>query len=240
MNSLLNKVALVTGAGSGIGKAISLSLAREGVKVILLGRNKDKLVATKNEILSNDGVAEILVCDLTNDSLVFNAVDNAYSIFNGLDILVNNAGMTLNCPFESTNIKDYDKIMALNSRAPFILSQSAIKYLKNSNHAVIVNIASVVAHQGYPNQSAYSASKHALLGWTKSLAGEVYKDGIRVHAVSPGGVYTDMVAISRPDLSKDGMIMPSDVADSVLFLIKNRSNAVIDEIQIHRSNKAPF
>ena len=240
MNSILGKIALVTGAGSGIGKAVSLKLAKEGVKVILLGRNIDKLNSVKKEITSFGGTSEIFPCDLLDDSLIFDVIDKAHNIFGGLDILINNAGMTLNCPLESTDIKDYDKIMAINSRAPYILSKNALKYLRNSNHAVIVNVASVVAHQGYPNQSAYTASKHALLGWTKSLANEVYKDGIRVHAISPGGVYTDMVAISRPDLSPEGMITASDVAESILFLIKNRTNAVIDEIQIHRSNKAPF
>ena len=98
----------------------------------------------------------------------------------------------------------------------------------------------IVAHSGYPYQSAYTASKHALLGLTKSLANEVYKDGIRVHAISPGGVYTDMVKISRPDLTGEGMISPKEIADIVEFLLKNRGNAVIDEIIVHRIGKEPF
>ena len=89
-------------------------------------------------------------------------------------------------------------------------------------------------------QSVYTASKHALLGFTKSLAQEVFEDGIRVHAISPGGVYTDMIKISRPDLTGEGMIMPEDIAETVMFLIKNRTNAVIDEILLHRVNKTPF
>ena len=93
---------------------------------------------------------------------------------------------------------------------------------------------------GYPLQSAYSASKHAMLGWTKSLARECYRDNIRVHAVCPGGVYTDMVKLSRPDLTPEGMIMPEDIAEIVMFFLNNRSNAVIDEICVHRMNKEPF
>lgn len=240
MINLKNKIAIITGGGSGIGKAIALSLAEEDVKTILIGRNEDKLNKVKQEILSLGKSVEILVGDLTDDSFVNTSIDKAYELFGGIDILINNAGMTLNCPLEQTKISDFDKIMSLNVRAPYILCKNAIKYLRQSNYATIINVASVVAHEGYPNQSAYASSKHALLGFTKSLANEVFSEGIRVHAVSPGGVYTDMVKISRPDLSPEGMIMPEDVANSILFLLKNRTNAVIDEIKIHRSNKAPF
>ena len=103
-----------------------------------------------------------------------------------------------------------------------------------------MNIASVVGHKGYPLQRAYAASKHALIGLSKSLANEVYTDGIRVHILAPGAVYTDMVRISRPDLSPEGMILAEDVAEAAAFLIEHRTNAVIDEIQIHRAGKAPF
>ncbi len=89
-------------------------------------------------------------------------------------------------------------------------------------------------------QSAYVASKHALLGFTKSLAAELYEKNIRVHAICPGGVYTDMVKVARPDLSDDGMIKPEEIADIVMFFLKNRGNAVIDEICVHRVNKQPF
>ena len=123
---------------------------------------------------------------------------------------------------------------------PYLLTQKALPYIKKSDRASIINIASVVAHNGYPQQSAYVASKHALLGFTKSLATEVYNDGVRVHAISPGGVYTDMIKIARPDLTADGMIMPNEIADIVMFLLKNRGNAVIDEIIVHRVNKQPF
>ena len=130
--------------------------------------------------------------------------------------------------------------MAINTRAPFFLIQNALPFLKSSDRATIINIASVVSHAGYPMQSVYTASKHALLGFTKSIAREYYRDNIRVHAVCPGGVYTDMVKISRPDLTPDGMIMPEEIADIVYFFLANRGNAVIDEICVHRVNKEPF
>ena len=130
--------------------------------------------------------------------------------------------------------------MAINLRSPFVLTKLALPYLKKSDAATIINIASVVSHAGYPQQSIYTASKHALLGMTKSLAAEYYQDNIRVHAISPGGVYTNMVKVSRPDLKPDGMIQPEEIADIIEFLLTHRGNAVIDEILVHRVNKQPF
>ena len=130
--------------------------------------------------------------------------------------------------------------MAINTKVPYFLTQFALPYLRLSAAATVINIASVVAHAGYPQQSVYTASKHALLGMTKSIANELYKKNIRVHAISPGGVYTDMVKISRPDLSPEGMILPEDIAEIVHFFLSHRTNAVIDEICVHRLGKEPF
>jgi 3-oxoacyl-[acyl-carrier protein] reductase len=115
-----------------------------------------------------------------------------------------------------------------------------LPYLEKTGCGTIINIASVTAHKGYALQSVYSASKHALLGFTKSLSKEYYKRGVRAHVISPGGVFTDMIKVSRPDLTGEGMITPKEIADIVSFLIQNRGNAVIDEIIVHRLNKEPF
>jgi len=110
-----------------------------------------------------------------------------------------------------------------------------------SSCGTIINIASVTAHQGYGLQSAYAASKHALVGFSKALAKEYYKKGVRVHVISPGAVFTDMVKISRPDLTGEGMLLPEDIAETILYLIKMRGSAsVADEIQLHRETKEPF
>lgn len=114
-----------------------------------------------------------------------------------------------------------------------------MRHLKASRGR-IVNIASVVAHKGYAQQSVYAASKHALLGLSKSLANEVYKDGVRVHVISPGGVYTDMVKIARPDLAPEGLVVPQEIAQTVMFLLRMEGNAVIDEICVRREGKPPF
>jgi short-subunit dehydrogenase len=157
-----------------------------------------------------------------------------------IDILINNAGVAHNDKFETVKKDTFDKIMKINVQVLYFLTQKALPYLRKSNSATIINIASVVAHAGYENQSVYTMSKHALLGFTKSLAVELYKENIRVHAISPGGVYTDMIKVSRPDLSSEGMIMPKDIVDIIVFILTHRGNAVIDEILVHRVGKQPF
>lgn len=237
---LSGRIAFVTGAGGGIGRAISTALAKESVKVVLWGGNNiDKLNATAAEISAFGGECVVCAGNLTDDGFLESVAGVAERV-GGADILINNAGMAHNALFENTDIRMFDALMNINVRAPYILTQKILPYLRRSDRASIVNVASVVSHAGYVNQSAYVASKHALLGFTKSLAAELYNDGIRVHAVSPGGVYTDMVKVSRPDLTPEGMITPTDISDIVMFLLKNRGNAVIDEIVVHRLNKQPF
>ena len=229
------KTALVTGGGGGIGREIATRLKAAGANVAICGRNVEKLEAAARSI----GGALTLRGDLLDDTYVQSCVDRTVETFGGLDILINNAGVALSKPFGETTIEDFDRVMATNVRAPFILIRSALPQLRKARGRVI-NIASVVAHKGYPLQSAYAASKHALLGLSKSLANELYEDGVRVHVISPGGVYTDMAKVARPDLSPDGLISAAEVADAVMFLLSLDKNAVIDEICLHRQGKAPF
>ena len=237
---LQGKTTLITGASGGIGSAIAKQFAREGLNLVLCGRSTEKLAAIRTTC--EDLGAQVLTIsgDVTADSFPAEAMAAVQDRFGGLDILVNNAGMALSCPLEETSHAQFDRIMALNVRTPYFMCQAALPLLRQSDHAAIVNIASVVGHKGYPLQSAYAASKHALIGMAKSLANEVYDQGIRVHVIAPGAVYTDMVRISRPDLSPEGMILAEDVAEAVWFLVSHRTNAVIDEIQLHRAGKAPF
>ena len=204
------------------------------------GRDGKKLDQTKQELSKFGVVLGAYAGDLTVDATLNQTFEKAIKEIGKIDVLINNAGKALNCEFEKTPSSTLDEIMNVNFRAPYMLTQLALPYIKQSTYASIINVASVVAHNGYPMQSAYVASKHALLGFTKSLASETYKDGVRVHAISPGGVATEMIKIARPDLNTDGMTTPQEIADIVLFLLNNRGNAVIDEIICHRATKQPF
>ena len=156
--------------------------------------------------------------------------------------MINNAGVTMNKRFEEVTEEEYDQIMSINAKGPFFMCQSSLPILRKSESATIINIGSVVAYKGYMDQSVYASSKHALAGMTKALAKEVSNDGIRVHLINPGGVLTDMVRQARPDLPPDAndMIAPEDIADIIYFILSHRSNAIIDEINVHRRTKEPF
>lgn len=235
-----NRTVVITGAGGGIGRAVAEKLAQCGVKIVLLGGHNIANLEETEKIVAKYTSCLVLPGDLTSPEFLDESIEKTVEVCGGIDILINNAGVAQSTPFEDVSLEEYDKIMAVNVRVPFMLMQKCLPYLKKSSYAAIVNIASIVSHAGYPLQSIYSASKHALLGLTKSVAAEYYQQGIRVHAIAPGGVYTDMVKVSRPDLKPDGMIMPEDIAEIVHFMLANRTNAVIDEILVHRLNKQPF
>lgn len=231
-----NKVCIITGAGGGIGRAIAESLFDAGFKLVLMGRDEEKLknVARGRECL-------ILPGDICDDEYIKETINETFKVYGGIDILINNAGVAQSEPFEEISMEEYDRIMNTNARAPFLMCQTSLPHLEKSSCGMIINIASVTAHHGYALQSVYAASKHALLGFSKALSKEYYKKGVRVHVISPGAVFTDMVKISRPDLTGEGMLLPEDIAQTVLYLIKMRKSAsVADEIQLHRETKEPF
>ena len=234
------QVAVLTGAGGGIGRAIAEKLAQQGMTLVLLGGTRpEKLEETKAAVAELTHVS-VMPGDLTDTAFLTQAAEEITARFGAVNVLINNAGMALNAPFTKVTEDQFDRIMAINVKAPYFLTQALLPSLKRAEGATVVNMASVNAHEGYPDQSAYAASKHALLGFTKSLARECYKDGVRVHAVCPGSVYTDMIKVARPDLTGEGMISAEEIADLVWFLLSHRGNAVIDEVLVHRVNKEPF
>ena len=237
---LTEKVALVTGAGRGIGRSIALSLARHGARVALTARTEAKLKAVQAEIEAFGGKAACLPADVSVEAEVMALVRHTAERWGRLDILINNAGLVMGKPLVESTTAEWDQIMAVNARAPFILCREAIPYLRQQEVSFIINIASVVATKGYINQSVYGASKHALLGLTKALAREVQQDGIRVHAINPGGVDTDQLGLTRPDLDRSVLMRPEEIADIVLFLVTRPGNAVIDEINVRRAASTPW
>jgi 3-oxoacyl-[acyl-carrier protein] reductase len=234
------KVAIVTGASRGIGRAVALTLARNGVVVSLAARTETQLEALQSEIATSGGEAAVFPTDVGREGDVVALVRGTIERFGRLDIVVNNAGLGLFGPLETTTTEQWDRLMAVNARGPFLLCREAIPYLQQQELSFIVNISSVVGHKGYANQSAYGASKHALLGMTKSLAKEVQEDGIRVHAICPGGVDTNLVRDARPDLDPAVLMQPREIADIVLFLVTRQGNAVIDQVNVRRAASTPW
>jgi 3-oxoacyl-[acyl-carrier protein] reductase len=237
---LKGKVAIVTGAGRGIGRVIALTLAQNGARVSLAARTEAELQAVQTEIEAFGGEAVSFPTDVTREPEVIALIRNTIERFGRLDILVNNAGIGVFGPLAETTTEAWDRIMAVNARGPFMLCRAAIPYLKRQEVSFIININSVVGVKGYANQAAYSASKHALLGLTKSLAKEVQPDGIRVHSINPGGIDTELIGRARPDLDRSVLMRPQEIADIMLFLLTHRGNAMIDEINVRRAASTPW
>ena len=235
-----DRVALLTGAGGGIGRALMRRLHALGFALALVGRSADRLREAAADAGCGDR-ALLIPGDLTDPEFLQGVVGRVLDHFGRLDLLVNNAGICFVKPLEETSYGELDAMMKTNVYAPYMLCRDAVAPLKKSDCAAIVNIGSVVSHQGYATQSAYGAAKHALMGMTKALAAEVYRDGIRVHIICPGAVNTEMAkTISRPDIDMDALIATEDIADVMEFLITHRTNAVIDEVRMHRVGKQPF
>jgi 3-oxoacyl-[acyl-carrier protein] reductase len=234
------KVALVTGASRGIGRAIALALGREGAAVVLAARSAAALAEAAELVRRAGGRAEPVVTELASEQSIRNLVRATEEKFGKLDIVVNNAGITHSARLEETRTEDLDRCWTINARAPFILCREALPLLKKARAGYVVNISSVVGVKGYPLQSAYTASKHALRGMSLSLAEELRGTNVRVHVLCPGAVDTGMVGNVRPDISKEDLIGPDEIAELVLYLVTHRGNAVVDELHIRRAKAAPW
>lgn len=237
---LSGKVAVVTGASRGIGRAISEALAEEAATIVLAARTLRDLQQAAEAVSKAGGVAEIVATDLADERSIKHLARVVGEKFGRLDILINNAGVTHSAELAETRTADWDRCHAVNARGPFILCREALPLLSKAETAHIVNIASVVGVKGYPLQSAYTASKHALRGMTISLAEELRGSSVRVHLICPGGVHTGMVQNVRPDIKKGELIGPDEIAELVLYLVTHDGNAVIDELRVRRATASPW
>ena len=240
MKPLHGHVALVTGASRGIGRAVALALAAQGAHIVAAARNQNLLNVLVDDIKNAGGKAAAIVFELADESSINTLVEKVKSEFGRLDILVNNAGLTHSALLEETTTADFDRIIAVNARGPYILTRQCLPLLKQAPQATIVNISSVVGVKGYPKQSAYTASKHALRGWSIALAEELRGSNIRVHVLCPGGVDTDMVSSVRPDIPKNDLISPEEIAELITYCVTHKGNAVVDEFRIRRNTSAPW
>ena len=237
---LSDQVALVTGASRGIGRSIATSLAACGAHVFAPARTTKALDELVDEITENGGQATSVTTDVGDEADVAALFAAIRDTAGQLDILVNNAGVGVFQPLADTRVEDLDRIFAVNVRGTFLCSQQALALMVPRRQGYIINIGSVVSFKGYPEQAAYTASKHAQCGLTKSRAAEAQAHSIRVSAILPGGVDTDLIGQARPDLDRSGLMQPEDIAQSVLYLLSLSDRAAVDEIYIRRKSGTPF
>ncbi len=233
-------VAVVTGAGRGIGRAIAVALGQAGATVVATARTLEQLEAVAATIRAAGGTAVAVRADLASAGDVAALFAHVESQFGRLDILVNNAGLGRFGPAVEFAISDLDQVVGVNLRGTYLCCQQAARMMMRRRSGYIINIASVVGFKGYPQQSAYTAAKHGVMGLTKCLAVELQPHGIRVSAILPGGVDTDMVRAARPDLDPAALMQPEDIAQTVLYLLSLSDRAAVDQIYIRRRGSQPF
>lgn len=189
---LSGKTAVITGASSGIGRAISEAMAEAGANLVLVGRDVGRLQETVDAVQGRGVAAEPVAVELTDDDAPARIVEAAVKRFGGLNILVNCAGIFEPMPFETQPLASFDRQMATNVRVPFALTQAALPYLRPSG--AVVNISSIAGYSGFPQSAAYCASKGAVELMTRALGTELGPMGVRVNCVAPGNIRTPMNA----------------------------------------------
>ncbi len=233
-SGLEGRVALVTGASQGIGRAIALELARAGATVALAARNAAKLAEAKAEIVGAGGKAEVFALDISREESIKAAAKDIAAKLGVVHILVNNAGVTRDGLVLRMKVADWDDVLTTNLKGAFLLTQALLQPMMKARWGRIINITSVVGEAGQAGQANYAASKAGLIGLTKSFAREFASRGITVNAVAPGFIETDMTHVLTDDQKKAMLgIVPlgragtvADVAAAVRFLASEEAGYI--------------
>lgn len=239
MGRLDGKVALVTGGGRGIGRAIALALSGEGCDVAIASRTLSEVQGVAREIGKSVRTMAFQV-DVSEPADVDRMVEDTLRTFGRIDVFVNNAGVAIFKPISELTLEDWDRTMAVNLRGAFLCTQRVADVMIKQKSGSIITICSSASKKAYPNQAAYVASKHGLLGLTKGLNLELKPYGIKVHAICPGGVDTRLTADARPGTARSDWMQPEDIAHVVLMLLTQSEGATIDEIYIRRYDASPI
>lgn len=232
MPELDKKVAVITGGGRGIGRAIALALAEAGADVVVMGRNQANLELVRDEVAALGRRTAARVCDVADAAAVREAFAWVRETVGPVDILVNNAGITASVKFAETDDATWERIMRVNVTGPFFCCRAVVPDMAARGGGRIINIASIAALHGIPYSAAYSASKHALLGLTRSLALELARNKITANAICPGWVETDMVEDAvRNIVAKTGR-MPDDARASILAMSSQQRMITPQEVAV--------
>lgn len=232
MAELSGKVALVTGGGRGLGAAICRTLAGAGV-VVLAGDVREELAdQVVGSIREAGGRADSVRLDVTDEAGAAAAIERIGSRFGRLDVLVNNAGVDLTVPVDGLSMADWDRILAVNLRGPFLMSKLVLAGMRRQGSGHIVNIVSTAAKRAWANASAYHASKWGLLGLSHALHVEARPHNIKVTAVVAGGMRTPFLLDRFPDLDPAVLQDPANVAETVRFVLSQPDETVIPEVLV--------
>ena len=242
MKQLTDKKALVTGAGTGLGKAMAIELGRRGAHVCVhYSKSKEGAEETADIIRKAGAIADIISADLGDVDQAQQLVQTAIEHMDGIDILINNAGMTNTMRFTDVTPDDFNELFNVNFRGMFFCAQAAIKYMRNHKRGAIINISSVHAMNTLPGYSIYAPSKGAIVSFTKQLAIEVARLGIRVNCIIPGCILVEADYRKNPDLSETEIGncipcgftgQPEDIGKMAAFLASDEAKYITGSIHV--------
>jgi 3-oxoacyl-[acyl-carrier protein] reductase len=226
------RLALVTGASRGAGRAIALRLAREGMAVAMLARGERELAEAAAEARAAGGRALELVADVADETQVRAAFDRARTELGGLDVVVLNAGVSVNGEVASYSLADWRTVLDTNLTGAFLCARAAIPLLRARGGGNLIAIASGAGKQGYARMAAYSASKFGLIGLMQSLAQELGDEAIKVSTIVPGSILTEFGG--KPAARQPGRkyLLPDDLAEAVLYLVRQPPQAWTQELNL--------
>lgn len=228
MTVLTDKIAVVTGAGSGIGEAIATLLHEEGAKVVLAGRNKDKLQNVANQ-LAQDSV-KVVPTDVTKKEEVDELIKIAQQTLGGLDIVINSAGQMLSSKITDYQVDEWDSMIDVNIKGTLYTAQAALPTMLEQSSGHLINIASISGFEVTKSSTIYSATKAAVHTITQGLEKELAKTGVKVTSISPGMVDTAITAAYNPSDRKK--LDPQDIAEAVLYALTQPSHVNVNEITV--------
>jgi len=228
---------LITGATQGIGRATAVAFGRAGYRVGVVARTAPKIDALVAELRAEGIEAAGAAADVADPEAVRSAVALVVDQLGEIGVLVNNAGVLIARPFEELTLDDWDTTMATNLRSLYLVTREVLPGMRQRRDGTIVNVASLAGRNGFAGGTAYTASKHAVLGFARSLMLEVRKEGVRVVTVCPGSVDTGMLQ-DQPMLStnRERILRPEDVADAILHAVQLPGRAMVSELDIRPTN----
>jgi 3-oxoacyl-[acyl-carrier protein] reductase len=237
MQFLKGKNALITGAGKGIGRAIALALAAEGLNLALMARTRSDLEAVAKEARSMGVRAELATADVANPNAVNQAVEKLVSALGPVDILINNAGIGRFGKFMELSVADWEEVVKVNLFGAYYVTRTVLPSMLERQTGDIVNISSSAGQKGSPLTSAYSASKFGLIGMSESLMLEVRKSNVRVFTLAPSTIATDMaINLKLTDGNPEKVMQAEDFAELVVSQLKLNRRVVVKEAGIWSTN----
>jgi len=239
---LKDKVAIITGGGSGIGRGIALEFSNQGAKVVIAGRRIEPLNEVVSQIEKNGAEALSISCDVSNSTSVKQMVDDVIAKFGQIDILCNNAGIAMSGDTVNTTEKDWEILLSVDLKGVFLCSKFVLPHMLEKGRGKIINIASIAGLVGFGQSAAYAAAKGAVVNLTRQMASDYSAKGICVNAIAPGFIETDMTKdylaseefkkgiLAKTPIGRIGK--PKDIASGALYLASDESDFVTGEMLV--------